>query len=140
MRQVFNPIQLKDEHTVVFAVDEPNEGSGCCEYIVYKKTEWEAYDHRVNTADENEELPPRPIPLARVQFQKGQLMGPDDLNGCFNEDLLVMVLDRLIGFSNGPYSCRETSMARTDIERALHVMKQRKIERTRRGVQGKHQK
>ena len=140
MRQVFNPIQLEDEHTVVFAVDERNPGGGCNEYVVFKKSEWETYEKPLLELPPNSDVPPSPKPLMRVQFQSGQLLEPGDLNGCFNEDLLVIVLDRLIGFSAGPYSCRETSIARTKIEEALHVMKQRKIERTRRGVQGKHQK
>ena len=131
MRQVFSPIQLEDEHTVVIATDDSGPGGACHSYVVYKKADWEA------SPKDGTGLP---VPLGVVNFQKGALLEVGDLNGCFNEDLLVMVLDRLIAFANGPYPCRETSIARTKVEEALHAMKQRKVERTRRGVMGRHVK
>lgn len=138
MRQVFSPIQLEDEHTVVFATDKLGPGGAPHDYVVYKKSEWDAYEKETELA--GDKATAMPHSLAKVHFQKGALLEVDDLNGCFGEDLLVMVLDRLIAFSKGPYPCRETSIARTKIEEALHAMKQRKVERTRRGVQGLHVK
>ena len=38
-------------------------------------------------------------------------------NGIHNEDLLVIVIDRLRGFQSGPFKCRENAIAITKLER-----------------------
>jgi len=58
------------------------------------------------------------------------------VNGCHNEDLLVIVLDRLNGFQNSEYRCRENAIAITKIEEALLWLNKRTKDRITRGVEG----
>ncbi len=75
-------------HTKVFAVDEPGPGGACHEYLIY--------------------LPPTGVPSGNqhILFQKGPVK-ETGVNGIHNEDLIVIVIDRLMGFQSGEYACDE---------------------------------
>ena len=75
--------------------------------------------------------------FADIRFQKGPIK-ECGVNGCHNEDLLVIVLDRLNSFQNTEYKCRENALAITKIEEALHWLKHRTDGRKTRGVEGTH--
>jgi len=70
-----------------------------------------------------------------VSFQDGAI-GDVGVNGCHNEDLLAIVLDRLQSFQSGDFKCRENALAITKIEEALHWLDHRTKDRERRGVEG----
>lgn len=70
-----------------------------------------------------------------VNFQKGPI-GETGVNGCQNEDLLAIVIDRLEYFQNGLYACRENALALTKIQEALHWLEARTADREERGVEG----
>ena len=70
-----------------------------------------------------------------VSFQNGPIK-ENGVNGCHNEDLLAMVIDRLRFFQEGQYRCRENALAITKIEEALHWLRHRTTEREKRGVEG----
>lgn len=70
-----------------------------------------------------------------VRFQNGPI-GEVGVNGISNEALIAIVIDRLQGFQNGQYSCRENALALTKLEEAMHWMLHRTRERTARGVEG----
>lgn len=103
----------------ITALDEPNSGGGHCHYTV-------------EIAETKEQL-------LEVKFQTGPL--PEGgVNGIINEALLAIVIDRLSDFAKGQFSSRETSLALTKCQEALHWMEHRAKERQSRGVLGKHEK
>ena len=104
--------------TEVYAVDETGEGGACHEYVVLK-----GVSERV----------------ADVKFQKGPVK-ENDVNGCFIEDLLNIVVDRLEGFQSGDFPCRENALALTKIQEALHWLNHRTSDRIERDVEGKYVK
>ena len=77
--------------------------------------------------------------FGNVQFQKGPV-AEEGVNGCFMEDLLSIVVDRLEGFQSGDFACRENALALTKIQEALHWMNHRTSDRIEREVEGKFEK
>lgn len=75
--------------------------------------------------------------LTVVDFQEGPI-NEVGVNGCCNEDLLNMVLERLEGFQNSEFKCRENALAITKIEEALLWLRKRTMAREQRGVEGTH--
>lgn len=73
--------------------------------------------------------------LTKVTFQKGPIK-ENGVNGCCNEDLIAMVIDRLNSFQESPYKCRENALAVTKLEEALHWLGHRTSNREKRGVEG----
>lgn len=79
-----------------------------------------------------------------IQWQDGPRgqEGTDELlppNGAFVEDVLWAALQRLEFFNEGKYRDRANSLAITKIEEALQALKNRQLERSYRGVEGKHE-
>lgn len=108
----------RNQYTDVVCLDKPGAGGACHQYQVNEKTGM------------------YPQPLATIDFQNGGIQDVG-VNGCMNEDLLAIVLDRLQGFQSGQFKCRENALAITKIEEALHWLNHRTQERIRRGVEGK---
>ena len=104
-------------YTKVLCLDEPGAGGACHEYQV------RPVDGQNVTA------------FATVGFQNGGVK-ESGVNGCMNEDLLAIVLDRLYGFQSGDFYCRENVHAITKLEEALHWLNHRTDERINRGVEG----
>ena len=74
-----------------------------------------------------------------IKFQEGPIK-ECGVNGCHNEDLLVIVLDRLQSFQSSDFSCRENALAITKLEEALHWLNARTSDREKRGVEGTNSK
>jgi hypothetical protein len=108
-----------EKYTQVFAADNPDFGVNHA-YIVKR------------TGDSSEEAV-----LGAVYFQKGPIK-ENGVNGCMNEDLIAMVIDRLEGFQNTPFKCRENALAITKLEEALLWLRKRTMDREARGVEGTH--
>jgi hypothetical protein len=70
-----------------------------------------------------------------LQFQNGGLKEVG-ANGITDQALLAVVLDRMRGFNDGPYRCRENSIIITKLEEALMWMEKRANDRARRNVEG----
>lgn len=104
-------------HTTVICRDAPGAGNACHIYEVtqtgYGQTS-----------------------LTSVRFQNGPIQ-ENDVNGCQNEDLLAIVIDRLQGFQSGNFSCRENAIALTKCQEALMWLEKRTADRVARGVEGK---
>lgn len=112
-----------NRYTQVVVIDEQNEKSKACH--IYKI--------------ESVGGPEKPIAvLAQINFQQGPIKEAG-VNGIHNEDLLVIVLDRLKGFQNSEFKCRENAIAITKIEEALLWLNKRTQDRRDRGVEGTHQ-
>lgn len=75
--------------------------------------------------------------LVDIHFQEGPIK-ECGVNGCANEDLLIMVVRRLEGFQNSEFRCRENALALTHIEEALLWLRKRTMGREARGVEGTH--
>lgn len=76
--------------------------------------------------------------VATVQFQKG-VVTEAGLNGVMNEDLIVMVIDRLESFQDSEFRCRENAVAITKLQEALMWLRKRTEDREARGVEGTYQ-
>jgi len=77
--------------------------------------------------------------LTNISFQKGPLR-ENKLNGCFQEDLIEICIDRLRCFQDGDFTCRENALALTKLEEALMWLNSRTRDRVTRGVEGKSEK
>lgn len=75
--------------------------------------------------------------IGRVVFQNGPIKEVG-INGVMNEDLIVMILDRLNGFQESQFKCRENSIAITKLEEALLWLNKRTLDRECRNVEGTH--
>lgn len=108
--------------TAVYSDDEKGEGGAKHYYtIVSNET------HNVNET---------PKVFANIQFQNGAIL-ESGINGCQNEDLIEVVLDRLRDFQNGKFPCRENAIAITKLEEALMWLDKRTLDRRERKVEGK---
>ena len=76
---------------------------------------------------------------AEIRFQKGPIK-ENGVNGCHNEDLIAIVLDRLYSLNQGDFKCRENSIAITKLEEAMMWLNKRTADRKARGVEGTSQK
>ena len=115
LKQNFN------RYTEVNITDEPGEGGACHEYYISRVGDTEI------------------LPLGEfghVKFQKGPIL-EEELNGCFMEDLLYIVMDRIEGFQSGEFACRENALALTKIQEAIHWLNHRTNDRIERDVEGK---
>jgi sugar diacid utilization regulator len=90
----------------------------------------------VVSTEDNEETG-EPELLAEIDFQEGPIK-ENGVNGVCNEDLLVMVLERLKAFQRSEYSCKENAMAITKIEETLLWLRKRTMGREQRNVEGTH--
>jgi len=105
------------DYTRVECMDEPGAGGACHEY-------------KVVCVDDTDCLE-----LAKVSFQKG-FVKESGVNGCHQEDLIAIVIDRLQHFQKGDYSCRENALAITKLEEAMMWLNKRTQDRKNRGVEG----
>ena len=78
-------------------------------------------------------------PYVKVNFQKGPIK-ENGVNGCHNEDLIAIVIDRLQCLNQGDFACRENSIAITKLEEALLWLNKRTQDRIARNVDGTSQK
>lgn len=108
--------------TEIFALDEKGAGGANHVYDVREVMPEDA------TASKDEIF-------AKVKFQDGAIK-ENGINGCHNEDLIAIVIDRLQGFQNGHFACRENAIAITKLEEALLWLNKRTADRIRRGVEG----
>ena len=109
--------------TDVLVMDEPGEGGACHEYYISR-------------ADDADIVPVGEF--GHIKFQKGPVK-ENGVNGCHQEDLIAIVIDRLRSFQAGDFACRENALALTKLEEALHWLNHRTNERIDQGVEGTNQ-
>jgi len=102
-------------YTKVVAMDKPGPGNACQEYAV------------VSIEDKKT--------LTKVNFQKGPIK-ETGINGCYNEDLIAMVIDRLEGFQTSKFKCKENAKALIYLKETLAWLYKRTQDRIERGVEG----
>lgn len=108
--------------TKVIVADEPGQGGACHQYRIMK-ADGQADETFLDSA---------------VNFQNGPVK-EFGVNGCHQEDLLAIVVDRLRSFQSGPFACRENALALTKIEEAMHWLNHRTADRQVQGVEGTNQ-
>ncbi len=106
--------------TKVVVIDEPGQGGACHKY-------------EIETIPENNEDPM--VTVGQIHFQNGPIK-EFGINGCHQEDLIAIVIDRLQSFQSGDFACRENALAITKLEEALHWLNHRTNQRISRGVEG----
>jgi len=106
-----------EKYTRVYAMDEKEFNANHRYVVVHENGEDEAQE------------------LVVINFQKGPIK-ENGVNGCCNEDLIAMVIDRLQSFQESPYKCRENAIAITKLEEALQWLNWRTRGREKRGVEG----
>lgn len=107
-----------NNYTEVYAIDEPAFNANH-EYQIVKGSTGEV--------------------VAELQFQKGPIK-ENGVNGCHNEDLIAIVIDRLQCLNQGTFACRENSIAITKLEEAMMWLNKRTADRQARNVEGTSQK
>jgi len=96
-------------YTKVICLDELGPGGACHKYQV----------EPVNRIPEHQD-----DMFARVSFQDGPVK-ENGVNGCQNEDLLAIVIDRLRHFQAGKYACKEYADALFECDSALFILESR---------------
>ena len=112
--------------TKIVVTDAPGHGGASHEYVVMEQPQ--TSDHANNPMAE----------FAKVSFQNGPIK-EFGVNGCHQEDLLAIVVDRLRSFQEGSFACRENAIALTKIEEAMHWLNHRTRDRQAQGVEGTSQ-
>ena len=105
-------------YTEIYATDEPAFNAN--------------HEYTVSAVDSTNDY-------AKVSFQKGPIK-ENGVNGCHNEDLIAIVIDRLQSLNQGDFACRENSIAITKLEEALLWLNKRTQDRIARNVEGTSQK
>jgi len=111
-------IVKNDANTEVKSTDEKGPGGACHNYEIACNRD------SIGTC-------------ATVRFQRGPIQEVG-VNGCTQEDLLEIVIDRLRCFQEGEFRCRENALALTNAEQALLWLKRRTENRRARGVEGRN--
>lgn len=76
-----------------------------------------------------------PNDYINIKFQEGPI-GEHGVNGCQIEDVINTLVDRLQGFQQGGYPCRENALAITKLEEARLWLDERTRKRQVQGVEG----
>lgn len=123
-----------NEALQIKVLDEPGQGNACHRYKI-SPPELDTFDC---CAD-----PQRASRLMRaccdIRFQDGPI-NEAGVNGISNESLLAIVEDRLVGFQDGIFACRENAIALTKIQEAMQWLQKRTRDRLTRGVEGTNTK
>lgn len=106
----------------IIAVDEPGAGNAHHEYRIEF-----VEPHQVGDAPA----------LGLLSFQNGPIKEVG-VNGIHNEDLLLIVADRLAAFQSSRFACRENAAALLAVEEAISHLERRTARREAAGTEGTH--
>lgn len=73
--------------------------------------------------------------MCEIHFQSGPVKEVG-VNGAREEDVLSILIDRVRTFQGTKHACRETALALTKLDEAMHWLNHRDTERKQRGVKG----
>jgi hypothetical protein len=116
---VLRTIDNGSQNTVINVMDGPGAGGACHEYRIRTVSQYEFGSEEVGS----------------ISFQNGPIK-ENGVNGCTQEDLLAIVIDRLRSFQAGGFACRENALALTKCEEAQMWLQSRTAKRVARGVEG----
>lgn len=110
------------KHAEAFAVDAPDKSGASHRYMI-------------------REVPPDPQAAAKlfghIEFQHGPVK-EGRRQGCQNEQVLAIVIDRLAGFQGGQFPCIENAEAINHLKNAMTCLQARTADREARGVEGEN--
>ena len=124
MKRKLNTIQTENNLNTVYAVDEKGPGNANHHYVI------ECCNRPADTQVKADMVG------GHIIFQEGPRNEHLSTTGVLDVDLLEIVRDRLIGFQEGSFACRENAIALTHIEDALLWLNKRVQDRANRGVLG----
>jgi hypothetical protein len=75
-----------------------------------------------------------------IHFQEGALTENPRHNGIFGVALACVLIDHLKSYQDGEFATRESAIAITKLEEAVHWLSARSDDRASRGVLGQHKK
>lgn len=107
------------KYTQVVCLDLPGAGGACHEYQIL---------------DVKGPGEPNTV-FSKISFQNGPIKEAG-VNGCHQEDLIAIAIDRLEHFQKGEYACRENALALTKLEEAMHWLRHRTNKRVAAGTEG----
>jgi hypothetical protein len=81
-----------------------------------------------------------PKEVCHIQFQHGPRGVEGSTPGVFDDDLLAIVEDRLMGFQSGPFACTENAEALQHVRAARQALGMRVARRIAQGVLGANEK
>lgn len=113
---ILEPVDSTNNLNIIIPLDEEGPGGAHHRYAV----------HRLDTGDL----------LGEIIFQTGPRKDENSIMGALDTDLLEIVRDRLIDFSNGPLPNEHSNKALSYIEQALQELKARVDERAASGTLG----
>ena len=73
--------------------------------------------------------------IQEIHFQEGPIK-ENGINGVNNEDLILMVVDRLNSFQHSEYACEENAAAIECFMKGIRCLRERTNKRAARGVEG----
>lgn len=73
-----------------------------------------------------------------IKFQDGPIR-ENGVNGCQNEDLIAIVINRLKLLQKGKFPCKENRIAIASLQDTLYWLDERTKDRIKRGVEGTNQ-
>ena len=106
-----------EKYTQVYAIDEKEFNAN--------------HQYSISTTNEPSTI------LGVINLQKGAIK-ENGVNGVMNEDLIAIVIDRLMSFQESSFKCRENAIAITKLEEALLWLRKRTMDREKRNVEGTH--
>ena len=110
-----------NEHTRVVCLDESADDGSSHHYMI------------LDVESKND--PAFVDVYASVDFQNGPIK-EHGVNGCHNEDLIAIVIDRLEHFQKGDFACEANAEALESLYLALDALRNRTNDRKERGVEG----
>ena len=96
--------------------------------------------HNYTAAIDTSEGVNPPSICVEVQFQHGPRLLETSTPGATEAVLIAILIDRMEGFQDGPFRCRENAIMLTKLQECMHWLRHRADERARRGVLGKNQR
>lgn len=112
--------------------DQPGDGGACHAYHIG------GYDVETNASKHHLAGPQKPHFGTSILFQNGPIP-QKGVNGVTHEALLAIVVDRLVGFQNGPFACEANGLALARLQGAMQALHSRTEGRMARGVEGTHE-
>lgn len=109
-------------HTTVTAYEYSDSNGVSCKYGISRS-------HPVDG------IAPVHCEFGFVRFQNDPIR-ESGVNGAHHEDLLAIVVDRLMSFQDGKFACRDNALAIQSLKQALFYLRRRTEDRQRRGVEG----
>ena len=107
-------IETINENTTIYVLDGPGAGGACHEYKI---------------------TPLSGKNTVHIHFQNGPIQ-ENGVNGVQQEDLLIVVIDRLESFQKGQFACKENEIALIKCQEALMWLNKRTQDRKSRQVEG----